>query len=228
MAKPTETLRMLELEPEEFDSIPATLRDRIEAAPASPGKSPKRWIMIGAVSRRQVDVVRRTATMAGRIVEQRRREMTERNIETLVNLYLEGEERADVDRDLEQDNAGLRASYLLEVPTYTAADIHELIRGSQLSNPSEPASRWKRERRIFAVRADRALRFPQFQFADGNPRPVIKEVLKRLPDDMTPWQIAFWFWSGNGWLDGRSPEEALDDGDRVLNAADRQCEPAIG
>ena len=66
------------------------------------------------------------------------------------------------------------------------------------------------------------------QFADGNPLPVIKEVLKRLPDGMTPWQIAFWFQSGNGWLDGRSPEEALGDEDAVLNAADRLREPAIG
>ena len=33
---------------------------------------------------------------------------------------------------------------------------------------------------------------------------------------------------GNGWLDGRSPEEALGDEDGVLNAAERLREPAIG
>ena len=114
------------------------------------------------------------------------------------------------------------------MPTYTAADIHKLMHGSQLSNPSEPASRWKREKRVFAVPVGRARLFPRLQFADGNPLPVIKEVLKRLPDGMTPWQIAFWFQSGNGWLDGRSPEEALGDEDAVLNAADRLREPAIG
>ena len=169
-----------------------------------------------------------TATMAGRIVEQRRKELTEREIEALVDLYLRGEERADVDRELEQDNAELRAQYLREVPTYTAADIHEFMHGSLLSNPSEPASRWRREKRVFAVRAGRNQLFPRFQFADGHPRPVIKEVMKRLPDDMTPWQTAFWFWAGNGWLDGKSPEEALGDKDGVLNAAGRLHEPAVG
>ena len=70
------------------------------------------------------------------------------------------------------------------------------------------------------MRAGPAQVFPRFQFADGYPLLLIKEMLKRLPGDMTPWQIAFWFRSGNGWLDGRSPEEVLGDGDGVLNAAD--------
>lgn len=166
--------------------------------------------------------------MAGRILGHRRKELSERNIETLVGLYLQGKERADVDRELEQDNSELRAQCLSEVPTHTAADIHELMRGSQLRNPSEPASRWGREKRVIAVRIGRARLFPRFQFADGHPRPVIKEVLKRLPSDMTQLQIAFWFWSGNGWLDGGSPEEALGDEDGVRNSAHRLREPAVG
>ena len=60
-------------------------------------------------SRREAAVIRATATMARRIVRQCSKEITERNIEALVDLYLEGEERADIDRELEQDNAELRA-----------------------------------------------------------------------------------------------------------------------
>ena len=172
--------------------------------------------------------MRAAATMAGRIVGQRRVELTERNIEALVDLYLQGEERADVDREIELDNARLRAEYLSEVPTFTAVDIHKLMHSSLLSNPSEPASRWRREKRVFAVRKGRAQLYPCFQFADGLPLPVIKQVLKHLPADMTPWQIAFWFRSGNGWLDGKSPEEALGDEDRVLNSADRLCDSVVG
>ena len=78
------------------------------------------------------------------------------------------------------------------------------------------------------MRNGRAQLFPCFQFADGHPLPVVKKVLKRLPADMTPWQIAFWFRSGNGWLDGRSPEEALGDEEGVLNAADCLRDPAVG
>ena len=218
---------VVELTTDEVERLSSRLHKETKAAKHSQGKQ-QRWILIRAGSRREAAVIRTTATMARRIVGQRRKEITERNVEALVDLYLEGEKRADVDRELEQDNAELRARYLLEVQTYTAAEIHELMHGSQLRNPSEPASRWRREKRVFAVRGGRAQLFPRFQFADGNPLPVIKEVLKRLPDDMTPWQIAFWFRSGNGWLDGKSPEEALSDEDSVLYAADRLHEPAIG
>ena len=227
MAELPEATPSVELTADEVEQFSSRLREKINAVGGPPGKL-RRWVLIGAGSRPEAAAIRATVTMAGRIIALRRREMTERNIEALVDLYLQGEERADVDRELEQDNAELRACYLREVPTYTAADIHKLMHGSQLSNPSEPASRWKREKRVFAVPVGRAQLFPRFQFADGNPLPVIKEVLKRLPAGMTPWQIAFWFQSDNGWLDGRSPEEALGDEDAVLNAADRLREPAIG
>ena len=227
MAELPEATSSVELTADEVEQFSSRLREKIKAVGGPPGKL-RRWVLIGAGSGPEAAAIRATVTMAGRIVALRRREMTERNIEALVDLYLQGEERADVDRELEQDNAELRACYLREVPTYTAADIHKLMHGSQLSNPSEPASRWKREKRVFAVPVGRARLFPRFQFADGNPLSVIKEVLKRLPEGMTPWQIAFWFQSGNGWLDGRSPEEALGDEDAVLNAADRLREPAIG
>ena len=227
MAGLAESFSAVELTPEDFKGVSGRLREKLKAT-EEPGDDLREWMLIGARSRGQREIVRRVVAAVGRIAEHRLKEMSERNIETLVDLYLEGEERTDVDREIEQDNAGLRARYLLETPAWTAADIHGIMHGEQLSNPSEPASRWKREGRVFAVRAGRAYLFPRFQFADGAPRPVVKEVLKRLPGDMTPWQIAFWFRSGNGWLDGKSPEETLDDGDSVLTAADRLSEPAIG
>lgn len=227
MAELPEAPPAVELTPDEVEQFSRRLGEQVKAVGGSGGDG-QRWLLIGAGSGRDAAVIRATATMARRIVGQRRKEMTERNIEALVDLYLQGEARADVDRELEQDNAELRARYLRETPTYTAADIHELMHGSKLRNSSEPASRWKREKRVFAVRLGPAQFFPQFQFADGYPLPVIREVLKRLPDDITPWQIAFWFRSGNGWLDGRPPEEALGDENGVLTAADRLREPAIG
>ena len=222
-----ETTPAIELTPDEVERLPARLRKKIKARRKPRGKR-GRWVLIGAASRQEAAAMCATATMAGRILGERRKELTERNIEVLVDLYLQGEAQADVDRELEQDNAELRAQYLREVPTFTAAEIHEFMHGSMLRNPSEPASRWRREKRVFAVRAGRAQLYPRFQFVDGHPQPVIKEVLKRLPDDMSPWQIAFWFRSSNGWLDGRSPEEALGDEDGILMAADRLREPAVG
>lgn len=230
MAEFLETAPAVELTPEEVEGLSARLREKVKARNWLRGqqKELRQWVLIGAGSRRDAAVMRATATMAGRIVGQRRTALTERNIEALVDLYLQGEERADVDRELEQDNARLRAEYLREVPTFTAGDIHKFMHGLPLSNPSEPASRWRRERRVFAVRKGRTQLYPRFQFSDGQPLPVIKEVLKRLPGDITPWQVAFWFRSGNGWLDGRSPEEAIGDREGVLNAADRLSDPAVG
>ena len=227
MAELAEFVPAVDLTPDEFEGLPSQVREKIKAT-EGPGGIPEQWLLIGARSRWQRVVMRRVLETVGRIAEHRREAMTERHIETLVDLYLEGEERADVDREIERDNAELRARYLLETKTWTAADIHEHMHGGQLVNPSEPASRWRREKKVFAVRAGRAQLFPDFQFADGRPRPVIADVLKRLPDDMTPWQIAFWFRGGNGWLDGRSPEEALDDRDGILKAAERLRETAIG
>ena len=230
MAEFLESTPAVELTPDEVEEIPARLREKIEAGSSLRGKRQRlrRWILIGTQSEQEAAFMCATATMAGRILDQRRMELTERNIEALVDLYLQGEKQADVDRELEQDNAELRAEYLREVPTFTTADIHKLMHGSQLKNTSEPASRWRREKRVFAVRNGRAQLFPCFQFADGYPLPVVRQVLKRLPDDMTPWQVAFWFQSGNGWLDGRSPEEALGDEDGVLYAAERLRDPAVG
>ena len=217
----------VELTPDDCKSFPSRVREKINAAEGPEG-SREQWLLVGVGSRRRKVVVRQVLETVGRIAEQRREAMTERHIETLVDLYLDGEERADVDHEIERDNAELRKRYLLETKAWTAADIHEHMHGGQLANPSEPASRWRREKKVFAVRGGRARLFPSFQFADGRPRPIIAEVLKRLPDDMTPWQIAFWFRGGNGWLDGRSPEEALDDRDGVLEAAERLHETAIG
>ncbi len=236
MPEVPETAAAVELTPAEVERLPPPLLEKIGGTGNPPGTQQhlqrfqqwQRWLLVGADSRRDAAVMRKTLTIIKRMLAQRRREFTERNIEALLELFLQDEERADVDRELELDNAELRAQYVREVPAYTAADIHELMHGTRLRNPSEPASRWRREKKVFAVRAGRNQLFPRFQFADGRPRPVIREIMKRLPDGMTPWQTAFWFWSGNGWLGGRSPADALDDRDRVLEAASRLGDPAVG
>lgn len=236
MPEVPETAAAVELTPAEVERLPPPLLEKIRGTGIPPGTQQhlqrfqqwQRWLLVGADSRRDAAVMRKTLTIIKRMLAQRRREFTERNIEALLELFLQDEERADVDRELELDNAELRARYVREVPAYTAADIHELMHGTRLRNPSEPASRWRREKKVFAVRAGRNQLFPRFQFADGRPRPVIREIMKRLPDGMTPWQTAFWFWSGNGWLDGKSPADALGDRDRVLEAASRLREPAVG
>lgn len=55
----------------------------------------------------------------------------------------------------------------------------------------------------------------------------MRRLVAALPDDLTPWQVAFWFAAGNEWLDGAAPQDSLDD-PAVLTAATWLGDPAIG
>ncbi|MCY4549385.1 MAG: hypothetical protein OXC28_13555, partial [Defluviicoccus sp.] len=135
--------------------------------------------------------------------------------------------RARVETELTVDNARLRADYLRETPLLTAAGIRAAS-GLGPRNRSEPASRWKREGRLFAVRRSGIDLYPAFQFADGSPLPPVKAILAALPAGMTGWQTALWFASSNGWLGGAAPQERLSDPEAVVAAAGRPCGPAVG
>ncbi len=135
--------------------------------------------------------------------------------------------RARVETELTVDNARLRADYLRETPLLTAAGIRAAS-GLGPRNRSEPASRWKREGRLFAVRRSGIDLYPAFQFADGSPLPPVKAILAALPAGMTGWQTALWFASSNGWLGGAAPQERLSDPEAVVAAAGRLADPAIG
>ena len=217
----------IELTLDEVERVSDRVHRKISAAKNRSGEL-QRWVLIGVESKREAEVNQSTANLARWFIRQQLKEVTERHIEALVDIYLQGEERASIDWKIELANVKLRIDYLREVRTCTAAEIHEFPHGLRPNNPSQPASRWKSEKKVFAVYDGRLLKYPFFQFVDGSPRPIIREVLTRLPEGMTEWQTAFWFWSGNGWLDGRSPTEALEDEDDVLNAADRMGEPTIG
>ena len=134
---------------------------------------------------------------------------------------------APVEAQLEIDNAALRAEYLKETPLMTAAEVRAAS-GLAPRNRSEPASRWKREGRLFAVRRSGVDLYPAFQLVDGVPLPVIKEILAALPRHMTGWQIAMWFASGNGWLQGAEPQKRLAAPDAVIAAARKLADPAVG
>ena len=162
------------------------------------------------------DMVFRLAPM----VAAERRQLTEDNIELLMRSVLPHAPRSGVGAQLELDNARLRAAYLQEVPARSGREVRAAS-GLHPKNSSEPASRWKRERRVFAVRHGGRDLFPAFQFEDGYPRPVIKRILHELPPTATCWQTAIWFASGNGWLDGAEPRNRLDAPDEVVEAARR-------
>ena len=172
------------------------------------------------------DVVRLLRVLASRL--SRRPVLSESRTQALLAAITTLDPPSNLAADLEVDNAILRAQYLDGNKTYTSREVRELS-GLPTRNRSEPASRWKRRRRIFGVPVGNQDRYPAFQFADGRPRPEIARILEALPADMSPWQIAFWFVSGNGWIeDDKAPQDALHDMDHVLEAAADLASEDIG
>ncbi|MCY3859240.1 MAG: hypothetical protein OXG25_10085 [Gammaproteobacteria bacterium] len=125
------------------------------------------------------------------------------------------------------DNLEWRSRYMNETPLLTTSDIH-VMSGMRSKNTSEPASRWKAEGKTLGIRVQGRDFYPDFQFEDGSPRPIMKRILEALPDHLTAWQKVAWFASGNGWLDGAAPQDCLEEGDSVVAAARQLADPARG
>lgn len=184
-------------------------------------------LLVRAGSSRDLALAERTLRVLGRSVVINRAARQEERIERLIEAIIEEEPLSATDEALDLDNAALRARYLETVPTYSAADLHALA-GSVAANRGALAFGWKKEGRAFAVPYKGADRFPRFQFTDGQPRPVIRHILRALPEVMSPWQVALWFASGNGWLGGAAPADRLADTEKVVAAAGRMREQTIG
>ncbi|ETX26520.1 hypothetical protein [Roseivivax isoporae] len=71
---------------------------------------------------------------------------------------------------------------------------------------------------------------PAWQLApEGDLWPIWRRVMAALPDDLTPWQKAFWAVSSNEALDGPCPLDLFETGDeRLVDAARRACELPVG
>ena len=222
-----ETLSCIELAPDDLAALPAGLRRKIGAAFGSSDIPSGDWLLVGAAKAGLAQVIERAVEALPLTAAKRSTRLTEADIEKLLDVILADAPRAPVEAQLEIDNAALRAEYLKETPLMTAAEVRAAS-GLAPRNRSEPASRWKREGRLFAVRRSGVDLYPAFQLVDGAPLPVIKEILAALPRHLTGWQVAMWFASGNGWLQGAEPQKRLADPDAVIAAARRLADPAVG
>jgi RNA polymerase sigma factor (sigma-70 family) len=121
-------------------------------------------------------------------------------------------------------NAIARSEMLARLGALSSADVADLI-GSSAKNRSAIASRLRKERRLLGVDYRGVTYFPAFQFSNGEPLPLLADVLAVLGDaQWSDWEQALWFVTANEWLEGRSPVDALEDPDRVLAAAIREVE----
>jgi hypothetical protein len=171
--------------------------------------------------------VSRVVERVPEIARVRRQELTEKNIDALVELYLADDPVGEARRAIETDNARERARFLSDVACLTSKEIAQNA-GHQAANASVTGSRWKQQGKIFSVPSRGSELYPAFQFREGLPHPTVAKILRELPKQMSPWQIAFWFTSSNSWLRGGAPADRLDDEEAVVKAAHRESEPIVG
>jgi hypothetical protein len=95
-------------------------------------------------------------------------------------------------------------------------------RGVQ-SNPSAALGKYKKSKRIFAVRSGNRDLYPAFQFAENaEPLQVVQKILKIVPKEAQRWSLLSWFEARNALLENRKPSEVLaSEPAAVLRAAAR-------
>ena len=223
MARAPKPISWAPLQADEVERLPPRVRARLAVGPGR--ETEGEWVVLHATGVSVAGVVDRLSRLYGMRAGARTKASSVEDLDRVLEWLVSAGSGAQA--QLAVDNLEMRREYLDETPTLTAADIH-MASGLQSRNTSEPASRWKGEGKLFAVRVGRRDLYPVFQFEDGAPRSVIKDILGALPETMTGWQKALWFASGNGWLDGDEPQRRLDDRQQVVEAASRLAEPASG
>lgn len=94
-------------------------------------------------------------------------------------------------------------------------------RGVRTKNPSAALGKYKRQHRIFAVKSGNRDLYPAFQFSpNAEPLPIIREILREVPEDAQGWALLSWFEARNTTLGNRKPSELVaSEPSQVLNAA---------
>src|SRR5450631_931114 len=76
-------------------------------------------------------------------------------------------------------------------------------------NQPSTASRWVKEKKVFAIEFQGQKWFPRFQFQDGRPIPAVSQILKVFPEHAPGWELAYFFAAPNANISGRRPVDIL-------------------
>ncbi len=216
----TKPIHYATLAPEDVERLPSHVKE-------PPGEyAADEWLLVRAPSGPMRSLIEKLNQLQGILPRGLADLSRDRYLDSALELLLAA--GSGPEGDLVIENLQMSREYVEETPMLTAAEIHRMS-GLRARNKSVPASRWKAEGKIFALRIGGRDHYPAFQFENGAPRPVIKDIPAVMPMEMTPWQIAaFWFASANGWLGVRIPQECLDDAEAVVDAASHLANIAIG
>ena len=124
-------------------------------------------------------------------------------------------------------NAKARENLLSEFGALTEAEVAErairtpAVVGTRKVRPA--VSGWKRKGLLFTVVHQGRQLFPAFQLDEkGHPRPVVADVLTTLGTRSHGWELALWFTSANGLLDGRRPVDLIATNPAAISEAARR------
>lgn len=98
--------------------------------------------------------------------------------------------------------------------------VSEIVAANLGGVDASEVDRWRRDGRVFSLGEPYQDCYPTFQFDGGQPKPIIRHILRRLqPRDS--WHAAFWFYGANAWLDAGQPFLMIDSNpEQVLLAAE--------
>ncbi|MCY4171133.1 MAG: hypothetical protein OXF08_05990 [Bacteroidetes bacterium] len=222
-----DSLSYIDLHPAEITKIPRSIRKKMEEAfgPMDPDSGILR--LIGVKSEQDMMLIDFVLPRLASFVATRSSTLQEQKIEKILEIIVDDMPHLTIDMDMQIENAEMRAEYLSKTLLFSTEEVCTMS-GIVNGNENEPALSWTRDRKIFAVTKSKINLYPSFQFEDGSPKPIIQQILSILPEEMSSWQIAFWFDCMNGWLKGAKPKNCLNQKEEILYAAQQIAEPAIG
>lgn len=112
----------------------------------------------------------------------------------------------------------LREGFLREWDSVSAGDLARLT-GSKSANLAARAYAWRKAGKVFSVNDGTAERFPLFQIKEGQPRPVVAQVITALGRTLSSWELALWF---------TTPHPDLGEWRRPIDLIDEQPEAVTG
>lgn len=179
-------------------------------------------ITVKRASPQALAALTRSLELFGQLYSDAMAKLPQETIEQLVNLLVPKEPVSSIALKQAQMVVRAKNAVLQSGDWVKANDIADLAQFSA-ANPSSQPSKWKREKRIFAIRHDSIDYFPMYGLdatTGYRPHVALKDIIAVLDERKDGWGMAYWFASVNSRLGGKRPQDlVIDAPERVLAAA---------
>jgi len=168
-------------------------------------------IEVNADSAKQLDVYVSALEMLGQYFSARVAGAPEEAVKLIVQALVPAKPVTSTQLKQAQMLAKAKTAVLQSGDWVSAGEIASLANFSS-ANPSSQPSKWKRDKRLFAIRHEGVDYFPLYgldETASYRPLPALKEVISALEAVKDGWEMAYWFMSVNSWLGGKRPQDLL-------------------